>query len=236
MKDGMSTSERWQFAQRAESEYWSYLAAQDEVIRGVLEENREVAARVTAWLPALPDALLEIGVGGLGVGTLGFLRKAPVRIGADPLPPPPLACGEALRGTINSLRESVCLVTAQGERTPFPDASFGLVLCSNVLDHVCNPQAVIAEACRVLRPGGHFYLEVDVFSLAGLAKWHLWTRHRRKKEILVRAHPYRFRETELQRYLENAGLRLVKRNEVSRATRLFGRSWVFTLLAQKPQA
>jgi len=230
----MDTVKRWQSAQHAEGEYWNRLTALDEGIRGVLEENREVAARMEAWLPAIPDALLEIGVGGLGVGTLGFLQESPLRIGVDPLPPPPLTCGDSLRSTITALRRSVRLVTAQGERTPFRDVSFDLVICSNVLDHVRDPQAVVAEARRVLRPGGYFYLVVDVFSLAGLVKWHLWTRWRRKKEILVRAHPYRFREKELLRYLAHAGLRLVRKNEVPLVKRLLGRSWDCTILAQKP--
>ncbi|MBZ5527155.1 MAG: class I SAM-dependent methyltransferase [Acidobacteriia bacterium] len=230
----MSNSKQWQHAQQAEGEYWSGLTAQEEGIRHVLQENREVAARISAWLPVLPNATLEIGVGGLGIGALGFLKQTSLRVGMDPLPPPPLICGDSLRAVVLSLRKSVHLVTAQGERLPFPDGSFGLVLCSNVLDHVCNPQSVVAEAYRVLQPGGYFYLAVDVFSFAGLVKWYLWTRWRRKKEILVRAHPYRFREPELLYYLCSAGFRLINKNEVSLAKRLCGRSWDCLTLAQKP--
>jgi len=42
----------------------------------------------------------------------------------------------------------------QGEELPFDDASFDLVLCTQVLEHVEDPVAVLSEIHRVLRPGG----------------------------------------------------------------------------------
>lgn len=49
---------------------------------------------------------------------------------------------------------------APGEAIPYPDASFDLVYSSNVLEHVRDPQAVIDEAVRVLKPGGQLLLVV----------------------------------------------------------------------------
>jgi SAM-dependent methyltransferase len=42
----------------------------------------------------------------------------------------------------------------QGEELPFDDASFDLILCTQVLEHVEDPVAVLSEIHRVLRPGG----------------------------------------------------------------------------------
>jgi SAM-dependent methyltransferase len=38
----------------------------------------------------------------------------------------------------------------------FPDGHFNVVLSNQVLEHVTNPEAVIAEVFRVIRPGGLF--------------------------------------------------------------------------------
>ena len=40
---------------------------------------------------------------------------------------------------------------------PFPDASFDVVCAMDLLEHVEEPHRLIAEACRVLRPGGQFF-------------------------------------------------------------------------------
>jgi SAM-dependent methyltransferase len=42
----------------------------------------------------------------------------------------------------------------QGEELPFDDGSFDLVLCTQVLEHVEDPAAVLSEIHRVLRPQG----------------------------------------------------------------------------------
>jgi SAM-dependent methyltransferase len=41
------------------------------------------------------------------------------------------------------------------EATGLPDASFDLVLCTQVLEHCKNPWAAVREIHRILKPGGH---------------------------------------------------------------------------------
>ncbi len=43
---------------------------------------------------------------------------------------------------------------------PFADASFDLVLSGGLLEHFPEPEAVLAEMVRILRPGGTFYADV----------------------------------------------------------------------------
>jgi ubiquinone/menaquinone biosynthesis C-methylase UbiE len=46
------------------------------------------------------------------------------------------------------------LACGQAHRLPFPDAAFDLVFCINALHHFDQPEVFIAEARRLLRPGG----------------------------------------------------------------------------------
>jgi ubiquinone/menaquinone biosynthesis C-methylase UbiE len=53
-------------------------------------------------------------------------------------------------------RTDARFVTFDGQRLPFADASFDLVYCKQVLEHVRHPAPLLAEVARVLAPGGWF--------------------------------------------------------------------------------
>jgi len=59
--------------------------------------------------------------------------------------------------------DGMSVISASGEDIPFPDASFDVAFCSNVLDHVSDPRQVMTEMARVLKPGGHFVLTLELF-------------------------------------------------------------------------
>jgi len=48
----------------------------------------------------------------------------------------------------------VVAIRADALRLPFRDASFDVVVAGELLEHVSPMSAAVAEACRVLRPGG----------------------------------------------------------------------------------
>jgi len=51
-------------------------------------------------------------------------------------------------------------VVGRAEQLPLGSQQFDIVLCTQVLEYVPEPEAVIAEIHRVLKPGGHLLLSV----------------------------------------------------------------------------
>lgn len=65
-------------------------------------------------------------------------------------------------------RPEVELVKASAEALPFPDGIFGRVVCSEVLEHVLDPEKVVAEIRRVCRVGARVVFTVPN---EGLINW-----------------------------------------------------------------
>jgi ubiquinone/menaquinone biosynthesis C-methylase UbiE len=104
--------------------------------------------------------------------------------------------------------ERLQLEVADAQSLPFPDGAFDFVLCIDVLPHVLQPRQMLAEARRVLRPGGTLIIDatnsVPVWTLAFprylgrrpsrwvqiwraggvLPEWRTRVRHHRKRQFL----------------------------------------------------
>lgn len=68
-------------------------------------------------------------------------------------------------------------VMGDGGRLPFADATFDLTCSSNVLEHVRDPLAVVADMARVTRPGGTVFVNYTLWQSPWggheTAPWHL---------------------------------------------------------------
>ena len=51
-----------------------------------------------------------------------------------------------------------CIVTDANKPLPFKDASFDLIWCSEVIEHLHQPKQAISEFRRILKPGGKMIL------------------------------------------------------------------------------
>jgi ubiquinone/menaquinone biosynthesis C-methylase UbiE len=95
------------------------------------------------------EQILEIGCGS-GWYTRE-LARACARVTATDYAPSPLA--QAQRN-VGPLASKVDFRLQDAQELSFPDATFDKVLMSEVIEHVPKPERAIAEAARVLRPGG----------------------------------------------------------------------------------
>lgn len=58
------------------------------------------------------------------------------------------------------MRDHPDIVMFDGVKIPFPDNSWDGILCTEVLEHTLQPDALMAEMLRVLRPGGTLLVTV----------------------------------------------------------------------------
>jgi 2-polyprenyl-6-hydroxyphenyl methylase/3-demethylubiquinone-9 3-methyltransferase len=94
---------------------------------------------------------LDIGCGG-GLLAEEFARLGFAVVGVDPSKES-LAAARTHAASQGLAIEYQC---AMGEALPFADESFDIAYCCDVLEHVNDLRQVIAEAARVLRPGGTY--------------------------------------------------------------------------------
>ena len=73
--------------------------------------------------------------------------------GIDPTP--------AMLARVDVSRGNVTLHDGVAEELPFPDASFDLVTAYSVFHHLADHRPALAEAARVLRPGGVLYVDLE---------------------------------------------------------------------------
>ena len=103
--------------------------------------------------------------------------------------------GELADGT------EVATVQGDGYRLPFPDGAFDRVICSEVLEHLHDDRAAMAELARVLRDGGTMAVTVPRFG-PELVNWALSDEYHGVEGGHVRI----YRRSQLLDRLRGAGL------------------------------
>lgn len=101
---------------------------------------------------AFPRPILDLGCGDGLIAQVLFADDPPIEVGFDPW--------------LDQVRKApttgsyVTVQQAMGAAMPYPDGSFGTVLSNSVVEHIRDLDPVLAEAARVLQPGGRLILTV----------------------------------------------------------------------------
>ena len=111
--------------------------------------NEHLARYLFAGRLARRRRVLDIGCGA-GYGSAELARAAATVTGVD-LSPEAIALAESSYSAPN-LR----FLAASATSIPFPDASFDLITCFEVIEHIHEWPSLLSEARRLLSPGGQF--------------------------------------------------------------------------------
>jgi SAM-dependent methyltransferase len=108
----------------------------------------------------------------IGAGTGANLGLFPAGLAQVVMAEPDPHMTKRLRQKLAESGSDVELVEAGAENLPFEDASFDTAVFTLVLCTVPNPHAALAEAARVLKPGGQLlFIEHVRAEDPGVARW-----------------------------------------------------------------
>ncbi|MEQ1876377.1 MAG: bifunctional 2-polyprenyl-6-hydroxyphenol methylase/3-demethylubiquinol 3-O-methyltransferase UbiG [Bdellovibrionia bacterium] len=124
-------------------------------------------------LPAAKMTALEVGCGG-GILCEEIARMGFTTTGLDPSEP----ALQVARAHSQKSNLKINYVHGTGEKLPFPDASFDVIFCCDVLEHVSDLGRVVSEISRVLKPGGHLFYDTlnrtPISNLVAIKIWQDW--------------------------------------------------------------
>jgi demethylmenaquinone methyltransferase/2-methoxy-6-polyprenyl-1,4-benzoquinol methylase len=123
-----------------------------------------------AALDPRPNRTLLDLAGGTGDITFGWLKKGGGPAILSDINAAMLSVGRD-RATANGLLADISFLVTDAEAIPLPDGSFDRISMAFGLRNCTNKEKVLAEARRLLRPGGKFLvLEFSKMQIAGLEK------------------------------------------------------------------
>jgi 2-polyprenyl-6-hydroxyphenyl methylase / 3-demethylubiquinone-9 3-methyltransferase len=156
------------------------------------------------------QTVLDVGCGG-GILTEEFARLGYHVTGIDPAP----ESVETARAHAKGVNLSIEYKVGYGENLPFAKASFDIVTCCDVLEHVDDVGCVLHEIARVVKPGGLFFYDTinrtmmsKIAVIKVLQEWpstafaepntHAWERFIKPQELVDLLERYSFDNYEMR--------------------------------------
>jgi ubiquinone/menaquinone biosynthesis C-methylase UbiE len=200
--------------------YWesSPCGVSSKVVGDVTERSRDWFERIERaryekepFVPAVAQfssaqgkKLLEIGVGA-GVDHLQWARAGADCYGVDLTD----AAIDLTRSRLELYGLHSNLQRADAETLPFPDDSFDVVYSWGVIHHSADPERIVAEINRVLKPGGTFVgMMYGRHSLKVFTAWVYWA--------AIRGKPWRSFRDVLWNHVESPGTKAYTVGELKR--------------------
>jgi ubiquinone/menaquinone biosynthesis C-methylase UbiE len=128
-------------------------------------ERAGLGERRRNLLADLEGDVVEIG-SGTGA-SLPYYERASRVVAVEP----DTSMAKRLPGRLQEAKVPVEVVSARAQTLPFPDQSFDAAVAAFVLCSVEDQSAVLAEARRILRPGGKLVLLEHVRGEGRVARW-----------------------------------------------------------------
>lgn len=75
--------------------------------------------------------------------------------------------------------KNLTLIKADAHKIPLRSNTFDIIVCCEVLEHVENPEKVIAEMRRLLKKDGTLIVEIDTGNWLFRLVWYFWTNLRK---------------------------------------------------------
>ncbi|MFQ5582529.1 MAG: class I SAM-dependent methyltransferase [Mariprofundaceae bacterium] len=147
------TQSRWAESQKCEQQHWHGQDVLEDELSHAQSCYLPIMQRHAASLPK-DASILEIGCGPTCISR--FIEQGEKTF-VDPL------LEDFRRAYPGELPEGEFL-PVMAENIPKPDHCYDFILCVNTLNHVMNPELVLNEVERLLKPDGTFMLSLQTFS------------------------------------------------------------------------
>jgi len=119
---------------------------------------------------------------------------------------------DPLYETLQQHLDGITGISCGAENIPFPSDSFDFIIVRNVIDHMLDPDKLLSEAFRVLKPGGKIYFMVNIFRFYLKPLFGLMG-------MLDKPHPLHFTLCDIRRLLtKKTGIR-IQRERIARSGR-----------------
>lgn len=188
--------ERWKLAQEHERLVWD--SVNEEWLKGHSKHYAKKADLIFEEAGKNFKDLKKLKILQIGCGPRDVINeiKFGERYSIDPL-------ADFYKGKFDFNYGETNFVKGVGEDLPYADNFFDVVIFANVLDHTSNPQKVLSEINRVLKPEGIVWLEAHFYQsgFIKLSKVYGFFKKTFTGKIFNPCHPHMFQLYELKKLI-----------------------------------